>query len=285
MSRLTKISAVSFYLPPKDVTVAGNLKRAQDYINEARKDRPDIICLPEFFPLLRVPNYEEAFAESVERQAEILENFQRLAKEARAYLIVDIPEPADEVIYNTAFLLGRDGQIVGKYRKTHLSPGEEQKITAGGEYPVFETDFGKVAIMICMDIHYPEIPRIYALKGVDVLFWPTMAYGPSEDFLITLLRARAMDNQIYCVSSNFSELPYLPGKEMGRACIIAPDGQLRADTGNRPGIATATVNLDEGCEYWVEGELKERYPRLKECFFKTRRPETYGEICKVKPNE
>ena len=87
-----------------------------------------------------------------------------------------------------------------------------------------------------------------------------------------------MDNQIYCVHSNFAGLPFLPGKPRGRACIVGPDGEFRADTGHRPGVATATVNLDEGYEYWVYGELKQRLPTLKEAMLGLRRPDTYLDI-------
>jgi predicted amidohydrolase len=131
-----------------------------------------------------------------------------------------------------------------------------------------------------MDIHYPEVARIYALQGAEILFWPTVAYGPTEEFLQIVLRARAIDNQLYCVSSNYVNSPYLPGKLMGRANIVGLDGCYRADTGNRPGIATALLDLDEGYQMWYTGEVKEKFPTLRETLLKTRRPDTYGILCK-----
>ena len=58
------------------------------------------------------------------------------------------------------------------------------------------------------------------------------------------------------------------------------DGNIISDTGYRPGIATIKVNLDEGYDYWATGDYKKKYPRLKECFYKRRKPETYGELVK-----
>tara|TARA_B100000029_G_scaffold515536_1_gene623123 strand:+ start:16944 stop:17792 length:849 start_codon:yes stop_codon:yes gene_type:complete len=281
MSREIIISTVSFHLPSRKETLESNLERAHEYVKEAIKRKSDICCLPEIFTVFGVEDYTKALSESVSRTNSILDGFSKVAAEGKIYLIINIPEKEGDFIYNTAFFLDRNGELLGKYRKTHLAPGEEEKIREGDTYPVFKTDFGSIGIMICMDIHFPEVSRIYGLKNVDILFWPTMSYGPSDDFLLTLLRSKAMDNQYYCVASNYSEIPYLPGKEMGRACVVAPDGNIITDTGYRPGIATIEVDLDEGYEYWASGDYKKKYPRLKECFYKRRKPETYGELVKI----
>ncbi len=280
MSREIILSTVSFHLPSRKETLQSNLKRAHKYVEEAISRDSDICCLPEFFTVFGVEDYDKALSESVAQTKYILDEFSKIAAKGKLYLIINIPEKEGEFIFNTAFLFDRNGDVIGKYRKTHLAPGEEEKIEEADDYPVFKTDFGIIGIMICMDIHFPEVSRIYGLKNVDVLFWPTMSYGPSDDFLLTLLRSKAMDNQYYCVASNYSEIPYLPGKEMGRACVVAPDGNIISDTGYRPGIATIKVNLDEGYEYWATGDYKKKYTRLKECFYKRRKPETYGEVVK-----
>ena len=280
MSREIILSTVSFHLPSRKETLQSNLERAHKYVEEAISRDSDICCLPEFFTVFGVEDYDKALSESVAKTKYILDEFSKIAAKGKLYLIINIPEKEGEFIFNTAFLFDRNGEVIGKYRKTHLAPGEEEKIEEADAYPVFKTDFGIIGIMICMDIHFPEVSRIYGLKNVDVLFWPTMSYGPSDDFLLTLLRSKAMDNQYYCVASNYSEIPYLPGKEMGRACVVAPDGNIISDTGYRPGIATIKVNLDEGYEYWATGDYKKKYPRLKECFYKRRKPETYGELVK-----
>jgi hypothetical protein len=57
-------------------------------------------------------------------------------------------------------------------------------------------DFGRIAVMICMDIYFPEIPRIYAFKGAEILFWPTVSHGPTQETLRTQLTARAVDNSL-----------------------------------------------------------------------------------------
>ena len=77
-------------------------------------------------------------------------------------------------IYNTAILLDRSGKVAGKYRKIHL-PREEWKdgITPGDSYPVFQADFGTIAIQICYDWFFPEPTAIFALQGAEIVFAPT----------------------------------------------------------------------------------------------------------------
>ncbi|MCC7354981.1 MAG: carbon-nitrogen hydrolase family protein [Anaerolineae bacterium] len=279
MSRNVRISAISLYLPSRIVTVEENLVRAYAAVRQALAEKPDFILLPEFFATLGTDSerYAQTVVECADRWVEINAPFQEMARDANCYIIPCGPLHDGRVVRNAATLIGRNGDVVGHYFKTHLAPGESG-IKPGDGYPVFETDRGRVAMMICMDIHYPEIARIYALQGAEILFWPTMSWGPTDRFLTVLLAARAMDNQIYCVHANFAGLPHLPGKPRGRACVVGPDGEIRADTGHRPGIATATVDLDEGYEYWVKGDLKKRLPTLKECMLGLRRPDTYGDL-------
>lgn len=282
MSRPVRISSISLYLPSRIVSIEENLARAHAAVRKALEEKPNFILLPEFFTVLGTDpaTYASSVSLAADRWEEIMAPFQALAQEGNCYIIPVGPKREGQAIYNTATLIGRRGEILGHYHKTHLAPGESG-IQPGDDYPVFETDFGRIGILICMDIHYPEIARIYALRGAEILFWSTMSWGPTDRFLTVLLAARAMDNQVYCVHSNYAGLPHLPGKLRGRACIMGPDGEARADTGHRPGIATATVDLDEGYEYWTVGDLKRRLPTLKEPMLGLRRPETYGDLVRT----
>jgi predicted amidohydrolase len=282
MSRWVKVSSVSLLIPEVTTTVEANMVAGHSALQLALAEKPDIVCFPELFPIFNTRR-EEIPKRACEIQKDILGWAAKHARESHVYLIIPTIEAAEGHLYNTAFLFDRSGKISGTYRKTHLAPEEEKAFCVskpGDHYPVFQTDFGKIAIMTCMDIHYPEVARIYALEGAEILFWPTMAYGPTENFLQIALRARAIDNQLYCVGSNYVNTPYLPGKLMGRANIVGLDGTYCADTGNRPGIATALLDLDEGYEMWYSGEVKEKFPTLRDTILKTRRPGTYGILCR-----
>jgi len=277
LSRPVRIATTSFLLEGER-TFEKNMQTALALVDQTLKEKPDIICLPEVFPVMGLSK-EACIANAETVPGSVTRTFQEKAREGNCHIIVPLLEHDRTQLRNTAVLLGRKGEIIGRYHKTHLAPSETEfyGTTPGDEYPVFECDFGRVGIMICMDIHYPEVARILALKGADIIFWPTMAYGPTGQFLEVLLRSRAMDNQVYAATSNYIQLPYLAGKCMGRACIIGPDGNMRADTGHRPGVAVAAIDLDEGYDYWIEDRPEWR--TLKHVFLGLRRPETYGPIC------
>ena len=114
---------------------------------------------------------------------------------------------------------------------------------------MFTLDFGRVAVMICMDIYFPEIPRIYAFKGAEILFWPTVSHGPTQETLRTQLTARAVDNSLIVAEANLAGHPpyaaYAGRFRPATARIIDHNGDIIAQTGRRHGVTTATVDLDE----------------------------------------
>ena len=115
-----------------------------------------------------------------------------LARQLHSYVVAGLYEKEGVVLYNTAVLLGRDGKLVGKYRKTHLPREEwEAGITPGNDYPVFDTDFGKVGLMICWDVQFPEPCRAMGAKGADLVLLPI--WGGNE----TLAKARAIENHLF----------------------------------------------------------------------------------------
>ncbi|MGI6326126.1 MAG: carbon-nitrogen hydrolase family protein [Saccharofermentanales bacterium] len=287
MERKVHITAISLLRLPGQRSIEEHMRLAEQAVDRALEVRPDIILLPEVYPV-----FESDRAEIL-RSAKLYDKLNaRMAEKAtmgNCYIINNILEKRGAEIFNTAFLLDRQGKVCFRYEKTHLAAFESRLYgnRAGNELPVFKTDFGTIGIMICMDVHFPEVARVLALKGAEIIFWPTQAFGPTGEILITLLRARAFDNQVYCVSSNFCAQPYLPGKSMGRACVIGPDGTILADTGNRPGIARAEIDLNASHLLdWsytdCPEEMERLFPDWKTSLNSLRRPELYTEITKNK---
>jgi predicted amidohydrolase len=249
------------------------------YIDKAGEAKADLILLPEEPDVVGcLPDKIASLPEPIPGGL-TLERFAERARANNIYVAYSQRERDGDRVFNTGVLLDRQGELVGKYRKMHLAPGEQTDVLPGDMgYPVFECDFGRVAIGICMDIHYPEMWRIYALKGADVLLFPTMCIDYTGDHIESIVNARAIDNQVYLVSSHFIMQPFLAGRSMGHSRIVDPYGRTLADTSHRPGLAFADVDLDAGFDTWYSGEMKEQYPTLKECYLGMRRPETYGEL-------
>jgi len=197
---------------------------------------------------------------------------QRLGEAARKnglWVVAGLAERDGEALYNTAVLIGRDGRLAGKYRKVHL-PREEWKkgVAPGGDYPVFETDFGKVAIMICYDWFFPEAAAIFALRGAEVLFAPTWGNTlPDEGGKAdgeTVFRVRARDNGLYLVPSVYD----------GSSMVVDPLGRILATSkGANEGVYWADVDLGRREPLRWVGHWRSIGPRH-------RMPGTYGLLTK-----
>jgi predicted amidohydrolase len=126
-----------------------------------------------------------------------------IAARYKMYIIAPVYESDGDKVYNTAVIFDRQGKIMGKHRKTLLPVMETWDVATGDEYEVFQTDFAKVAVATCWEISYPEISAIYALKGADIIFNPTMAADnkPGKSLETAhMFITRARDNSVYIAS-------------------------------------------------------------------------------------
>ena len=248
---------------------------------EAGERDADIVCLPEFSGSEMNADGSESFV-AHPIPGPVTDALADLAARHRMYVIgCQLEDVGQPKAYNTAFLLDRDGHLVGKYHKTHLclpDCHEADVAMPGQDVPVFPTDFGTIGITICMDIHYPELYTVLALQGAEVIFWPSAAMDYTGDLIESMVNTRAVDNQVHFVTSHYLQQPYLAGKHMGHSRVVDCMGRTRADTGHLPGVAVADVDLDQTYPMWYTDEALQRYPTMRQTIFKTRRPELYGKL-------
>jgi predicted amidohydrolase len=160
------------------------------------------------------------------------------------YVVAGLTERAGGVVYNTAVLIDRHGNVAGKYRKVYL-PREEVEggLTPGRDFPVFDTDFGRIGMMICWDSQYVDPARALAIQGAEILF------VPAAGGYMTLLKARALENHLYLVSS---------GDDVESA-IIDPTGEVLFATKESGVNKTISVNLeDRHIDPWL-GDMRARF--------------------------
>lgn len=162
--------------------------------------------------------------------------------------------------YNTALMLDPSGKVVASYDKTHLPPGEARSTTPGRALPVFDTYLGRIGLLICWDVVFPEPFAVLALKGAEIIFEPTFGHW-TESHDVTA-RSRAMD---WCV-------PLVVSMWGGCACIIDSGGRFAAKTG-RVGDSIALAPLElRGRRRWLFfRDVRRQKPVL-------RRPDLYGAI-------
>jgi predicted amidohydrolase len=173
-------------------------------IEEAGKAGVQLLIFPELF-LTGYNMRNEVFRLAEEIPGESTDIISKAVRNAGIHLIFGMPEREAEMIYNTALLIDPEGNI-GRYRKAMLpnfGPFEEGLYyTPGDEFPVFETDLGSIGIEICYDLFYPEISKIYAGKGAEILVNISGSPSISRELFERVLPARAIENGTYMLYSN-----------------------------------------------------------------------------------
>ncbi len=191
-----QIRLATVHYKPSGKSPQANCREFAPLIADAGRLRADLVVLGETVPSAGVNADLTDIAEAIPGPS--TEYFGSLAKEYRLHIVLSLYERDSHLIYNTAVLLGPDGNLIGKYRKVSLPPGEAAKgVAPGKEYPVFDTAIGKVGMMVCYDGFFPEVARELTKNGAEVIAWPVWGCNPK------LAEARACENHVYVVSSTF----------------------------------------------------------------------------------
>ena len=196
--RKVKLAAVHTRLNQTDRTSQGNREALAPLIAKAAAEGADLIVLPELLTCRGVGSDFVELAEAIPGPS--TDYFGGLAKQHDCYIVAGLVERDGPLAYNVAVLIGPFGEVVGKYRKVTLPREEIAKgIAPGDEYPVFQTRFGTVGMMICYDVFFPEGARNLAMKGAEVIALPIWGGNPR------LAAARCAENGIYLVTSTYTD--------------------------------------------------------------------------------
>ncbi len=271
-----------------------NVVRACQFIDQAAQNRPDLIVLPEFFNSLYFGQYRDykyvQWAEPDDGYT--MTCIKDKARQHGVHIIATIyEEETPGICFDTAMVVDPQGQIAGKYRKTH--PAAYRSLETiyyryGSKYPVFQIHDWRVGIVICYDLFFPEPARCVTLNGAELVIAP---FAEPAGFLSPAtsnipndtgeekidqemwyyqwharMRVRALENTIYLAPCNHT------GQEdeavfAGGTLIVDPRGRVISEAGAEEGIITAELNRE------VLRQIRQTTP-----FLRDRRPDLYRAI-------
>ena len=244
-----------------------NVRTVKAYLEKIKDENPDFVILPEMFCC---PYQTENFPIYAEKEGgPVWQQLSGYAKQYGIYLIGgSMPEKdAEGNVYNTSYIFDREGKQIGKHRKVHLFDidikggqtfKESDTLTAGDSDTVFDTEFGKIGVMLCFDIRFPELSRMMVNDGAKVIFVPAafnMTTGPAHWELS--FRTRALDNQIYmvgCAPARDVSAGYI---SWGHSIVTDPWGRVIDMLVEKKGILLAELDMD------YEEQVREELPLLK----------------------
>ena len=258
-----------------------NVRTAGIYLEKIKDEKPDFVILPEMFCCPYQTQNFPVYAE--EEGGPVWQQLSEYAKQYGIYLIGgSMPEKdAEGKVYNTSYNFDRQGKQIGKHRKVHLFDidvtggqtfKESDTLTAGDHDTVFDTEFGRMGVMLCFDIRFPELARMMVNDGAKAIFVPAafnMTTGPAHWELS--FRTRALDNQIYmigCAPMRDESAGYI---SWGHSIVTDPWGRVIDMLDEKEGVLLTELDLD------YEEQVREELPLLK-----SRRKDMYRleKLCK-----
>ncbi len=248
-----------------------NITHAVSLIAEAARNGAQLVCLPEIFYY----HYDLlALRQQADTDTTVREQLQQIAATCGIYLCTgSMAVKEGTTIRNTSYLIDPSGEILIVYSKIHpfdvtfggLRVRESAVFTPGNKIKVVDTPIGKLGIIICYDVRFPELARVCALKGAEILLVPAAfntISGPAHWHV--LLRARAIENQMFIIAASQARVQNASYIAYGHSMMVDPWGRILAEAGENEEIIYAELKQH------VLTDTRKQMPLLEQ-----RKPELY----------
>jgi predicted amidohydrolase len=241
-----KVAVVQFKASTNKET---NLKKIINYISKAAQNKAALVAFPEFMMFYtnssQTPKQLASLAEKI--NGNFVNTIAKTAKQYRIQVIGSFYEKSTKKnrVYDTSFVIDKTGKVISTYRKIHLYDAlgfrESDKMTSGSKItkPV-KTSIGKVGMMICYDLRFPEMSRSLASSGSEVLVAPSawVKGDMKEEHWITINKTRAIENGCYVIAPDQVGNIYC-----GRSVVVDPYGKILLDMKKKQGIGYVNIEL------------------------------------------
>ncbi len=242
MTKELKFRAGVVQFDVKSGQIEANLNTALGYLEKLACDSVNLAVLPEMFSC----SFDnENLEQHSKLTGKVLERLSLFAKENQMAIAGTLPERQKNQIFNTMVFIERDGKIKARYKKLHLFRLTDEHLyySAGNEIAVIDSSFGRIGLMTCYDLRFPELARKLLLQGVQMIIVSAQWPEPRKEHWKTLIKARAIENQLFMVCSNRTgeedDLTF-PGMSM----IVDPMGNILTDALDKDACVSAHIDLE-----------------------------------------
>lgn len=225
----TVIAGVQIAIEPNNVKK--NIEKVVKWLNKAAEEyNPDLIIFPETITTgFATGLSKEELWDLVDTVPAISEEVSKAAQKNKVHVVFPTYTRGEKRgdVYNSSILIGSNGDIIGGYNKTHIYPAEREWALPGETADVYDTPFAKIGMIICYDGDYPELSRILAMKGAEIIVRPSALLRSFEIWKLTNA-ARAYDNHVYLAGINATGPDATGTYYFGNSMIVSPIAQQLA---------------------------------------------------------
>jgi predicted amidohydrolase/GNAT superfamily N-acetyltransferase len=283
VKKIIRLGLVQWQMRPYK-TLQQVMSQAEFFVDALSGYKSDFALFPEFFnaPLMAEYNHlteSEAIRQLAENTESIVREFSKLSISYNINIITgSMPEIVDNVLYNVGYLCRRDG-TVERFEKIHVTPDESKVwgLKGGSDLRTFDTDCGKIGILICYDVEFPELSRLLADEGMDILFVPFLTDTQNGYSRVRhCAQARAIENECYvAIAGSVGNLPNVHNMDIqyAQSMVFTPcdfsfptNGIKSEATPNTEMIVIADVDLDLITELHNHGSVKNLKDRRTDIF-------------------